>query len=353
MTVLATRTFVQEYAADDAASSPRKISLYGDMNPNLAFNVSMIAIFGVLFVLQAGLGLYTRQRWMCVSFMCACGIEVAGYVGRALSHNNTSDIGTFLLQNICLTLAPVFTMAGIYYQLAKLVKIYGPKFAMLKSPIWYSWIFIACDVISLIIQAVGGGMSGNAAARQERSYTGDHVFVAGLAFQVASMSVFLLLWFHLLYQIFMVTRLEHTATRRPARALLHVNQLEIDYKYCREYECVRVRPRRWVFIYFPHALTIAVLLVYVRCIYRVVELAQGWGGYLITHEVYLVILDALMISLATAIMTVFHPGFAFKGRTVRIPIDKVTKPGKADVLTQSDYSVDVNPSDEKDTVPPC
>ena len=37
-------------------------------------------------------------------------------------------------------------------------------------------------------------------------------------------------------------------------------------------------------------MTIAVIVVYIRCVYRVAELAEGWGGYLFTHEPYLMIL---------------------------------------------------------------
>lgn len=31
--------------------------------------------------------------------------------------------------------------------------------------------------------------------------------------------------------------------------------------------------------------------ILVRCVYRVVELAQGWGGYLLSHEPYFICLD--------------------------------------------------------------
>ncbi|SCU77740.1 LADA_0A01992g1_1 [Lachancea dasiensis] len=311
-------------SASAVAEAAENYSLYGPMNPNIAFNSAMAAIFGILFILQALAGVWTRQWWMLVSFLCACALEVIGYVGRSLSHDNTSDLNDFLLQFICLTIAPVFTMAGLYYQLGKLVEIYGHAFALLKNPMLYSYIFIVCDWISLIIQAVGGGMSGNAAANYDDTSTGDHIFVAGLAFQVASMTMFLFLWFHLLYQIFVVTRMQHVGTTKVSISLFRIPQSEIDYKYRAKFESLRLHPQRWIFRYFPWALTVSVLLVYVRCIYRVIELAEGWNGNLITHEVYFIILDALMISLATTIMTVFYPGFAFKGRSVKIPIQKDT-----------------------------
>lgn len=310
------------------------------MRPNFAFNVSMAVIFGVLSALQLGAGLWTRQWWFLVSFMCACALEVAGYVGRARSYYDVTNVDMFLLQFICLTIAPVFTMGGIYYQLGKLIEVYGHNFALIKNPMLYSYIFMCCDLISLIVQAVGGGMAGTAAANATSPDNGDHVFVAGLAFQVASMSVFLFLWFHLVYQIFVVTRMRHTGASRPSSALARIPQEQVDYLYRSKFQSLRIHPKRWIFNYFPWALTAAVLLVFVRCIYRVIELAQGWSGELITHEVYFIILDALMMSLATTILTVFHPGFVFKGRHVSIPIENIKKASAKDTQAGATESLD-------------
>ena len=60
---------------------------------------------------------------------------------------------------------------------------------MLK-PLHYSYIFITCDVVSLVVQAVGGGMTSIAAQRYENVDSGTYTMIAGIAFQVFSMSVF-------------------------------------------------------------------------------------------------------------------------------------------------------------------
>ncbi|SCU85568.1 LAME_0D01860g1_1 [Lachancea meyersii CBS 8951] len=349
----AAATAVSAASAASASVNPSDAPLYGPMTPSLPFNTAMAAIFGVLFIAQAIIGVWTRQWWFLVSFLIACGLEVAGYVGRALGHNDTTNIDDYLLQFICLTIAPVFTMAGIYYQLGKLIEIYGHNFALFKNPMLYSYIFIAFDVISLIIQALGGGMAGSAAANYENSDTGDHVFVGGLAFQVASMTAFLYLWFHLVYQIFVATRMEHAGVTRPNWSLKSISQLDLDHKYRPKFEFLRIHPQRWIFVYFPWALTFSVIFVYIRCIYRVAELAEGWSGNLITHEVYFIILDALMISLATTILTVFHPGIAFKGHSVKIPIEKASKSQGSDfnAHTISDSSSEAFGYNDKETEP--
>lgn len=120
---------------------------------------------------------------------------MAGYIGRTLSNGDYTVLDWFLLQIICLTIAPAFIMGGIYYILAKFIMIYGTKFAIMK-PMWYSYIFIVCDVISLVIQAAGGGLAATSLTANESTESGTHVMVAGLAFQVFSMSIYIFLYLH-------------------------------------------------------------------------------------------------------------------------------------------------------------
>jgi hypothetical protein len=48
----------------------------------------------------------------------------------------------------------------------------------------------------------------------------------------------------------------------------------------------------------------SVALIYVRSVYRTVELAQGWTGFLITHEGYFVGLDAACMVAAVGVYNV-------------------------------------------------
>ncbi len=53
----------------------------------------------------------------------------------------------------------------------------------------------------------------------------------------------------------------------------------------------------------------ASVMIYIRGIYRSIELAQGWTGHLMTHEVYFIWLDGFMMTLCMAGLAVAHPGF--------------------------------------------
>lgn len=81
-----------------------------------------------------------------------------------------------------------------------------------------------------------------------------------------------------------------------------------DSEFVPKYQEVR---QRALFRPFLLALSTSVLLVYVRCIYRVVEMAEGFDGYLADTEIYFMILEAMMIALSVALLTIFYPGFVY------------------------------------------
>lgn len=62
------------------------------------------------------------------------------------------------------------------------------------------------------------------------------------------------------------------------------------------------------------AMVLSVLCIYVRSIYRTIELSQGWSGFLITHEKYFIALDGAMMVVAVAVFNVLHPGWLLPGQ---------------------------------------
>jgi RTA1 like protein len=55
----------------------------------------------------------------------------------------------------------------------------------------------------------------------------------------------------------------------------------------------------------------ATIFILTRSCFRVAELAKGFGGKLANQQVPFMILEGAMIVLATATMTIYHPGNAF------------------------------------------
>lgn len=50
------------------------------------------------------------------------------------------------------------------------------------------------------------------------------------------------------------------------------------------------------------------IFILIRGVYRVVELGQGDGGFLLTHEVFFYCLDTLPLFIATGVYAVHWPG---------------------------------------------
>lgn len=65
--------------------------------PSLGGNATFAAILGLLLIAQLGLGIRYRTWGFMVGMICGLLLEVLGYVGRLLLHNNPFDFNNFLL----------------------------------------------------------------------------------------------------------------------------------------------------------------------------------------------------------------------------------------------------------------
>ena len=105
---------------------------------------------------------------------------------------------------------------------------------------------------------------------------GTHTMVAGIVFQLASITVFVFL--------------AADFVRRTLRLQL-------------------LQTMTGTIVPLLGAMIFSVVCIYIRSIYRTIELSQGWTGYLITHERYFIVLDGVMMVLAVGIFNIFHPGW--------------------------------------------
>jgi hypothetical protein len=123
------------------------------------------------------------------------------------------------------------------------------------NPKHYAYIFIPSDIIALSLQGAGGGLSsGNA------HQIGVDVSLAGLAFQVFSLTIFSLL---------ALDWIRHWRSSNDNMAL----------------------PSK--FKIFAWLLVTAVLLILARCIYRIDELSQGYDGSLFHDQASFIVLEGV------------------------------------------------------------
>lgn len=137
--------------------------------------------------------------------------------------------------------------------------------------------------------------------------------LSGILFQLASTTIFLVLAADFMWRV--VTRKPYSdATRRrfafscfrrkkasphgsPNPEAEKMGEGEVDPKWIRRSQ------------YLLLGVAWASVMIYIRGIYRSVELAQGWTGHLMTHEVYFIWLDGFMMTLCMAGLALAHPGF--------------------------------------------
>ena len=145
--------------------------------------------------------------------------------------------------------APAFFTAGIYIILGRLINTFGQEVSPI-SPKAYLYIFCTSDIISLVVQAVGGAMASIAMQETPEGDTdnGTHIMVGGILFQLVVIVIFSILFTRVIIRTF----------KSCGPAL--------------KYPKIRLVIAATVF---------SVVVIVVRSIYRTVELLQGWEGVLL------------------------------------------------------------------------
>ncbi|KAK5170230.1 uncharacterized protein LTR77_004816 [Saxophila tyrrhenica] len=259
-----------ELCTEVSPQCPVEATTYG-YAPNLAADVLFLVIFAACAVVQAVAGLKYKIRGFAIAISFGSALEAVGYGGRIMLHYNAWDSNGFKIQIICIVIAPSFLAAGLYLTLKHLVNFLGPENSRLK-PRLYPWIFVSCDFFSIILQAVGGGIA--ASNNTALIDVGNHVIVAGIAFQVATMFVCICLaadfgWRSL------------KSRRRKTMGDVDQGPSTRDVK----------GGRAW-FKFSCFALAGAFMAIFIRCIYRIPEMSGGWGSPRMQDEVAFLILDS-------------------------------------------------------------
>ncbi|MDI1491497.1 MAG: hypothetical protein OHK93_002706 [Ramalina farinacea] len=63
-----------------------------------------------------------------------------------------------------------------------------------------------------------------------------------------------------------------------------------------------------MFKFFMAALALSFTCIMIRCIYRIVELAPGWGSAQMSNETNFIACEGAMIVVAVVVLNLFFPG---------------------------------------------
>lgn len=225
------------------------------------------------------------RSWYWMTFSTGLIFEIIGYIARSLSaKKDPYSLIYFIINYFFIVTAPVFLAAGVYTILSALIARLGNKYSFLR-PAFILAFFIASDAISTIVQVAGASLIGVKESRREDPTSANNILLAGLAYQVFAMSIFVVLM---------------TTFQIRARRKIKQHRLQV----------------------FCLSFSVSTLMVYMRTIFRLIETAEGLGGKLSTHEVYFACLEFAPIALVALLFCIWHPGRCL-GAKVRAQDEKL------------------------------
>lgn len=179
--------------------------------------------------------------------------------------------------------------ANLHVQLTlkRIILIYGEQYSRIAANL-YPWIFVSCDIAAIVVQAAGAAVAAGAGSsgNYKEAKAGDDVILAGIVLQVTTMAVF--------------CAMVADYWQRRKRGRIHSQQ-----KPPQESSGGRIMPAKVEL--FCALMALAYITILIRCIYRIHEMAGGWGGPPMRSEAAFMVLDGAMVGLASVCLTVGHP----------------------------------------------
>ncbi|KDQ16601.1 hypothetical protein BOTBODRAFT_30523 [Botryobasidium botryosum FD-172 SS1] len=251
--------------------------------------VILFSLTGALHLIQA---VWTKRWWLLPTVViCAIG-EIIGWSGRLWSSKNPTMLTAFLMQISTTIFSPSFMAAALFITLGYMANRLGPQYSRL-GPRLYTIIFCTVDLVSLIVQAVGGGAA-SAATTPEGAERGGRVMLGGIIVQLAALALYSFLAIEFLIRFY---------THKPIRQVSELTDNENK----------RVSPERQkvdrTLKLLIVGLSLSTALLFIRAVYRTIELSDGWNGRIISTQTYFNVLDGLAVLGAMLTLNILHPGY--------------------------------------------
>ncbi|KAJ6624747.1 RTA1-like protein, partial [Mycena sp. CBHHK59/15] len=250
--------------------------------PQESVAILFIVLFGISTILHIGQAIHYRMWWLFPT-ACLCGVgEIIGWSGRLWSSISPTLKDPFLMQITTTIISPTPLIAVNFILLTRIILRLGSQYSWI-TPHWYSIVFVSCDLIALVIQGIGvEWLPAPTTSPTQTLYAGAHVMLGGIVFQFVAIVVYTLLSAQYLWRY---TKNRPVRSTSSIRATMDKN---LKIMIC--------------------ALVFSTIVLFIRSIYRIIELATGWDGRIIHTEVYFNVLDGGMVVLAIFTMNLFHPG---------------------------------------------
>lgn len=202
-----------------------------------------------------------------------------GYTARYFSAKSPSELGPYIMQSLFIILPPSLYAATIYMIYGRIVIFVNSPDASMIRPDRVTKIFVCGDVVSFFMQAGGGGMM----AQASMASLGQKIMLVGLFTQLLFFSFFLTI------------------------SLIFWKRMRSSAKL---YSVPQYGKHTWKSL--MKLLFAAAIIIILRCVYRIIEFAQGNDGYLVSHEIFMYIFDAIPMFLVQVMFHFVHAGDVFQ-----------------------------------------
>ncbi|KAE8269312.1 hypothetical protein A4X09_0g3036 [Tilletia walkeri] len=291
----------RESVLDDYPLNPLSVLKYvPSVAAALAFGI-LYGLYAIIFQIR----LTPHRAWFGLCLSIGCATESLGFFLRLLLRQRQDSLGLFIIHDLCIILSPSAFLAFMYCLFGKLIIAVDARFAdesdeekakrknrpkgtkkpkkrkvrsafSFISPRVVAPIWVISDIVTFCIQGAGGALE--TATNPTTAKAGDRIFLIGIILQAVS------------YLLFVALTME--AHRR-----LIVTAHDPTFVTKWSHPTGRIL----ILIYFSSC------FILIRCFYRVVELAQGYSGNLVTHEPYFLFLDSLPLLIGITPYIIWWP----------------------------------------------
>ncbi|KAJ7871061.1 RTA1 like protein-domain-containing protein [Mycena leptocephala] len=263
--------------------------------------ILFVALFGFSTLLHIGQAIHYRMWWLFLSAILAGILETVGWGGRLWSFKSPQIFEAYEIQIVCTVMGPTPLAAANFIVLGRIINRLGPVYSRL-SPKLYTILFLCCDIVSLVVQAVGGGMAATAVNENRDPTKGGNIILGGIVFQMVTIAVYVLCATEFLLRYLRNRPIGHGSEQAPSTTVPLGRKMKL----------------------LVYALVFNTTCLFIRAVYRVIELSDSWSGRIITTQAYFNVLDGAMITLAILTLNVAHPGQLLAAPT---PDARVSKDG--------------------------
>ncbi|KAI6015628.1 RTA1 like protein-domain-containing protein [Pisolithus marmoratus] len=268
-------------AAQDGNNDETIVQMVYNYNPSRV----AAAVTGSLYLLASAClfaRLFSNRAWwgLCLP-VGSMNMAIGFFIRMGLQQSPNSPM-LFISQHLMILVSPSAFLVFNYILYGRFVtNCVNPRYSWIPPRKVSTWFSIG-DLITSLTQSIGAGMQLSKTAK-----LGVNIALAGFALQTVSFALFILLFLHV-------------------------------YKRIRT-DGISPLSETWGPIVPTLLFSSAMFMV--RCIYRTVEYAQGSGGYLMTHELWLYLFATLPFFIGITIYIPFWPSKYLAAQT-DLPMSK-------------------------------